>query len=506
MKTLKKAIVIVISALALNMNAQIKVVSGGSVGIGQTSPGSKLDILNSSGGNIIRATMGGSNPLLDVWQASSGGSGARTSLLFSNGAFEVYDANNSTTRLWISNNANGNMGVGNSNTSPSSKFDILVPATSSGTNALGVGMGSSNPTLTIWQTTGSPARTSAIYNNGGFEIFRSGSSAPALWVNQSNDNIGIGQRSSSGKLDILNSNNGYAFIAGLGGTDPKVSIWQTTSTARTSLIYENGAFEIYNAAGSTSEFYVNTSGKVGIGTNAPNASYKLTVNGSALASGGTWTNSDKRYKKNIQPIENAMEKLNKINGVSYEFKTEEFKNLNFTEGKSLGFIAQDLKEVLPEAVRIDKDGYHAVNYSEIIPVLVEALKEQAKVNNNLMKKVDVLEQVVNSCCKSGSIQQSKASNPNESINLSDKNSIVLDQNTPNPFADNTVIKYSIPSNFTKAQILFTTGDGRVIKIYDIREKGNGVLNVYANDLTSGMYTYSLVVDGKTIDTKKMIKN
>jgi hypothetical protein len=410
----------------------------------------------------------------------------------------------------------GNVGIGV--TSPNSKLDVYVAPTSSGAYTFGSGMGATSPTLSIWQTTGSPARTSAIYNNGGFEIFRSGSGAPALWFNQSNDNIGIGQRSSSAKLDILNSNNGYGFIVGLGNSDPKISIWQTTSTARTSLIYENGAFEIYNQAGSTSEFYVNTSGKVGIGTNSPSPSYKLTVNGSALAIGGTWTNSDKRYKKNIMPLENALSKLKSLNGVVYEFRTDEYKEMNFNSGKSIGFIAQDLEKVIPEAVRKDDKGFYAVNYDEIIPVLVEAIKEQdkkaeeqQKANDELKNKVDKLEQLVKSCCSNSSMGNNNTNTSDKmaaqnNINLSDKNTIVLNQNVPNPFAENTVVTFNIPNTFTKAQVFFSTSDGKVINTFDIKEKGEGRLNVFANDLSSGMYTYTLVVDGKTIDTKKMIKN
>jgi hypothetical protein len=83
--------------------------------------------------------------------------------------------------------------------------------------------------------------------------------------------------------------------------------------------------------------------------------------------------------------------------------------------------------------------------------------------------------------------------------------VVLDQNVPNPFAESTVIGYNLPSDFTKAQIIFTNSEGHVIKAVDITEKGKGSLNVFANDLTHGVYTYSLIVDGQNLETKKMIK-
>ena len=91
------------------------------------------------------------------------------------------------------------------------------------------------------------------------------------------------------------------------------------------------------------------------------------------------------------------------------------------------------------------------------------------------------------------------------VKLSDKNVIILDQNVPNPFAESTVISYNITANFSKAQINFVNANGKIIKTHDIVEKGQGQLTVFANDLSSGVYTYTLVVDGKIIDSKRMIK-
>jgi hypothetical protein len=57
----------------------------------------------------------------------------------------------------------------------------------------------------------------------------------------------------------------------------------------------------------------------------------------------------------------------------------------------------------------------------------------------------------------------------------------------------------------KAQIQFNDGQGKLIKTVDISERGNGQLNVFANDLSSGVYTYTLVADGQIIATKRMVK-
>ena len=92
------------------------------------------------------------------------------------------------------------------------------------------------------------------------------------------------------------------------------------------------------------------------------------------------------------------------------------------------------------------------------------------------------------------------------IRLSDKDVIVLNQNVPNPFAEQTTITYNVPEKYNFAQIIFSTIEGKIIKAVDITKKGKGQLNVFANDLSSCFYTYSLVVDGKVIDTKKMVNS
>ena len=94
---------------------------------------------------------------------------------------------------------------------------------------------------------------------------------------------------------------------------------------------------------------------------------------------------------------------------------------------------------------------------------------------------------------------------NINVQLSNANVVVLNQNQPNPFAEQTVITYNIPSTANAAQILFYDVNGKQINSVTITTFGQGQLNVYANDLTSGMYSYTLIVDGQIIDTKKMVK-
>ncbi len=64
-----------------------------------------------------------------------------------------------------------------------------------------------------------------------------------------------------------------------------------------------------------------------------------------------------------------------IEGVSYDWKKSEFKDIKFKEGKDIGFIGQEVEKILPEAVSKDDKGILSLSYSTIIPVLVEAFKD-----------------------------------------------------------------------------------------------------------------------------------
>ena len=87
-------------------------------------------------------------------------------------------------------------------------------------------------------------------------------------------------------------------------------------------------------------------------------------------------NSDARYKKNIVTLDNALENILALRGVSYDYRRDEFKDKNFAFGTQFGFIAQEVETVLPSLVHKDKAGYRSLDYTQVIPVLVEAVKTQ----------------------------------------------------------------------------------------------------------------------------------
>ena len=108
---------------------------------------------------------------------------------------------------------------------------------------------------------------------------------------------------------------------------------------------------------------------------------------------------DVRLKKNIAPIENALNKVSALRGVVFEWRTEEYPERDLNEGQEIGLIAQEVEEVLPSMVAEDNDGYKSLDYSRFSPVLIEAIKElKAEMeklreeNATLKERIAVLEE------------------------------------------------------------------------------------------------------------------
>ncbi len=168
---------------------------------------------------------------------------------------------------------------------------------------------------------------------------------------------------------------------------------------------------------------------------------------------------------------------------------------------------------------INQDSINRVLKKQIDSLSLGLRTEKTKVdsiNTFLQNEINQLTSIINSCCSSGAktTNNNNGNNTNGSgtqtttatnVTLNNAQTIVLEQNVPNPFAEQTTINYSLPDNTGKAQMLFYNSDGKLIQSVELNQKGQGQLNVFASDLSSGIYTYTLVVDGKIVETKKMVK-
>ena len=218
------------------------------------------------------------------------------------------------------------------------------------------------------------------------------------------------------------------------------------------------------------------------------------------------TVSDEKLKENVKPILNALETVTKLRGVKYDLISDYFDSKD-AEGKKLktsnglplknrmGFIAQEMAKVLPELVVYDS--LHQVNgivYENLIPVLVEALKEQ-------QSQIEVLKSEVESCCKANLKSSSLATGTTNNLA---ENVALLDQNIPNPFSKETKIGCYIPELSGYSVLYIYNMNGTQLQQYSITGKGKQTVTINGNSLDPGMYLYALVIDGKEVDTKRMI--
>lgn len=122
--------------------------------------------------------------------------------------------------------------------------------------------------------------------------------------------------------------------------------------------------------------------KVGIGVNEVSdipLTYQLEVSGSIRASAGVLSNSDRKLKQKIKPLENSSKIVSSLQGVEFEWIGK--------NGKNFGVIAQDIQKVIPQVVSEDNMGYLSVNYSAIIPFLIESIKDLQKEVKELKAKL-----------------------------------------------------------------------------------------------------------------------
>ena len=134
---------------------------------------------------------------------------------------------------------------------------------------------------------------------------------------------------------------------------------------------------------------ISTLGNLGIGSTNP-AGYRLYVVGK-IYSATTMTPSDERLKRAIKNIDDVINKLSKLNGIKFEWKRDEYPDKGLPEGKHYGLIAQEVEKIFPEVIREDNEGYKVISYSEFIPILIEAIKEQQKEIEELKAKLETLQ-------------------------------------------------------------------------------------------------------------------
>lgn len=231
---------------------------------------------------------------------------------------------------------------------------------------------------------------------------------------QGDKNIGIGTDSPTAELEIAGNDadpptlelqgNGYQRTVmgevnfrnlGWGGSNNEVR-----SSIKGIVNYGSGYsgelafFTSASNVAPTERMRINKDGKVGIGvsTYSSNLTYQMEVNGSVAGVGAYQNTSDKRFKKDIKPIDGALKKVLELQGVTFNWDKTVKAEMNFDDKNHIGFLAQDLEEVLPQVVFTAEDEMKtkSVAYGDVVPVLVEAIKEQQQQIEDLRAELESL--------------------------------------------------------------------------------------------------------------------
>ncbi|MEM9819607.1 MAG: tail fiber domain-containing protein [Bacteroidota bacterium] len=226
------------------------------------------------------------------------------------------------------------------------------------------------------------------------------------------------------------------------------------------------------------------------------------VFGSALAT-NFWLTSDRKLKRNINSLTNALDIVRELNGVTYNFRSDEYPELNLTDKLQYGFLAQEVQTILPEAVQMatdmeGNDSHLTVNYTMVIPILTEAIKSQ---DDLLLEQTDLIQE-----------QQQTIETLEERIvrleqlilnNKSNTKNTSLSQNRPNPFSGVTTIQYDVPPTIDGAQLVVYDLRGAELQRLTIAN-GKGSINYDASNLASGVYVYTIEHRGESLARKKMV--
>jgi len=345
----------------------------GKLGIGTDSPGRKLTVTGDASGDANNLLLANENDT-DGDSASIGFSMLSNDTYVKAGIFFKRTTTQGRGDLIFATNneVNGN-NVTSSNAKltikNSARIEMSADVTMSG--SVGIGETALQRKFNLYDGTDTWTRVQCGASTADWLHGIAGSDHTYKWYNQSS-NGGVGYKmelATSGALTLSGPIKGTQYNLNGNATNP-------ATTAAT--IYDQSGVGLTLSAHNTSFRSYDGSNMM---ESARLVHDKLTVVGDVIAYG---TPSDKRLKENVKPIESALDKAMKLQGVTFDWK-ESDSILNIKE--DIGFIAQDVQKVVPELVRENKDGMLSMRHQGIAPILLEAIKELKAEIEDLKKKI-----------------------------------------------------------------------------------------------------------------------
>jgi hypothetical protein len=368
---------------------RLMIKTGGNVGIGDPNPTEKLVVNGKTKTTNLQVTNGAVAGKVLVSDADGNATWQNQNTYWSPNGSKIYYNS-------------GFIGMGTSN--PSYPLHLIGDGANfcleSNTNDASMYIKSVTDRGSIWFMKGNELLWNIGKDANVFYIHRNGFSY-SLNISHSNGNVGIKQYNPSNPLSV-SGNADISGYLGIGNTAPSRPLSFPAVLGEKILLYPGTGGEVGIGVYSA-ELRLHTdipNGKISFGwqDNAgaftefgkfeKNGAYALSVFGDIWANGVTYA-SDERFKKDITPISSPLNKIKQIEGVEYEMKPE-FIGMNFSNGRQIGLLAQNIEKIVPEAV-VEKDGYKGVDYARLVPLLIESIKEQQKKIETLENRVKNLE-------------------------------------------------------------------------------------------------------------------
>lgn len=255
------------------------------------------------------------------------------------------------------------------------------------------------------------------------------------------------------------------------------------------------------------------------------SNFRVGYDGSVYTKYGLIQSSDSLCKDNIAPLSPTLNKLQSLQGVSFNYKdntdggkedsvsTRAAKlgpNAKMSDiqrqiesektRKRIGLIAQDVEKIYPEVVRTQVDGTKGILYTDLVAVLVEGIKELSGEVTGLKEQVATLQEKVEQLESGKVVHFAKQDNSKDSSKILKE--AVLYQNTPNPFNRETQIAYRIPNDVTACINIYNL-NGQELRSYPL-SNSNGYISVAGSELSAGIYIYSLIINNQEVDSKRMV--
>ncbi len=250
--------------------------------------------------------------------------------------------------------------------------------------------------------------------------------------------------------------------------------------------------------------------------------FSVDASGTVYAANGFSQLSDGSTKENVNNLTTSLDKINLLRPITFRYKSNNSKKSTIDKDLELyasneiknkinaeknynriGFIAQEVESILPEVVRTLPDGKKSIMYSDLIPLLTQGIQDLHNEIINLQQRISDLEsELIESENKIPT--QARVAKQNNTNNELQSDNALLYINTPNPFKNETKVKYYIPENSASSSLHIYDLQGKQIKQIAINTSGHGEAIVKGSELRPGMYIYALIVDGNEIDNKKMI--